>query len=50
VAACHYPLNVTQAEIAASEKSPLSPAASGDSQPELLDDPNAPLKSGATVL
>jgi oligopeptide/dipeptide ABC transporter ATP-binding protein len=46
VAACHYPLNVTQAEVDAATKSPLSPASSGDSQPERVEDPDAPLHAG----
>jgi len=49
VAACHYPLNVTEAEVAASTKSPLSPVNSGDTQPERVEDPNAPLRSGVAV-
>ncbi len=49
VAACHYPLNVTQAEVDASTKSPLSPLASGDTPPERVEDPNAPLRSGVAV-
>ena len=36
-AACHFPLNVTREEIAASTKSPLSPVASGDTQPRYVD-------------
>jgi peptide/nickel transport system ATP-binding protein len=36
VAACHYPLNVTEAEVAGATKSPLSPLTSGDGRPELV--------------
>ncbi len=36
-AACHFPLNVTREEIAASHKSPLSPLNSGDTEPALVD-------------
>jgi oligopeptide/dipeptide ABC transporter ATP-binding protein len=36
-AACHFPLNVTREEIAASTKSPLSPLNSGDSEPQHVD-------------
>jgi oligopeptide/dipeptide ABC transporter ATP-binding protein len=36
-AACHFPLNVTREEVAASTKSPLSPLASGDTQPTVVD-------------
>jgi oligopeptide/dipeptide ABC transporter ATP-binding protein len=46
VAACHFPLNVTQAEVAASQKSPLSPLNSGDTAPERVEDEAAPLRSG----
>ncbi len=37
LAHCHFPLNVTREEIAASTKSPLSPAASGDSEPKYVE-------------
>jgi oligopeptide/dipeptide ABC transporter ATP-binding protein len=33
VAACHHPQNVTEAEIAAATRSPLSPVSSGDQMP-----------------
>ena len=36
-AACHFPLNVTREEIAASRKSPLSPLSSGDTEPQYVD-------------
>jgi oligopeptide/dipeptide ABC transporter ATP-binding protein len=49
VAACHFPLNVSQAEVDASTKSPLSPVASGDTAPERVEDPNAPLRSGVAA-
>jgi oligopeptide/dipeptide ABC transporter ATP-binding protein len=39
VAACHYPLNVTEAEVASATKSPLSPLNSSDTKPELVEDP-----------
>lgn len=35
-AACHYPLNVTEAQVAASTRSPDSPEAAGDVTPEVL--------------
>jgi oligopeptide/dipeptide ABC transporter ATP-binding protein len=47
VAACHFPLNVTAQEIEQSTKSPLSPTTSGDTKPELVEDPDAPLRSGS---
>jgi oligopeptide/dipeptide ABC transporter ATP-binding protein len=37
LAHCHYPLNVTREEIAASTKSPLSPLASGDTPPQYAE-------------
>ena len=37
MSACHFPLNITREELAAATKSPLSPVASGDSKPELVD-------------
>jgi oligopeptide/dipeptide ABC transporter ATP-binding protein len=37
LAHCHFPLNVTREEIAASTKSPLSPMASGDSEPQYVE-------------
>jgi oligopeptide/dipeptide ABC transporter ATP-binding protein len=37
LAHCHFPLNVTREEIAASTKSPLSPLSSGDSRPQYVD-------------
>ena len=46
VAACHYPLNVTEDEVASATKSPLSPLSSADSRPERVEDPGAPLRSG----
>jgi peptide/nickel transport system ATP-binding protein len=49
VAACHFPLNVSQAEVDAATKSPLSPANSGDTAPERVEDPNAPLRSGVAA-
>ncbi len=47
VAACHFPLNVTGDEVAGSTKSSLSPLDAGDTQPERVDDPRAPLTAGA---
>jgi peptide/nickel transport system ATP-binding protein len=38
VAACHFPLNVTRAEAAASTRSPLSPISSGDTPPRPGED------------
>jgi oligopeptide/dipeptide ABC transporter ATP-binding protein len=41
VAACHHPLNVTDEEVAAATRSPLSPLSSGDvlpGSPEARDD------------
>jgi oligopeptide/dipeptide ABC transporter ATP-binding protein len=38
VAACHYPLNVTRAEVAASSASPLSPVGASDGAPEHVED------------
>lgn len=35
-AACHYPLHVTEADIAASTRSPASPQSAGDVAPEVL--------------
>jgi oligopeptide/dipeptide ABC transporter ATP-binding protein len=35
-AACHYPVNVSQEEMAAGQRSPDSPLAAGDSPPEPL--------------
>jgi oligopeptide/dipeptide ABC transporter ATP-binding protein len=49
VAACHFPLNVTADEVRRSTKSPLSPLDSGDTQPELVEDADAPLRSGVAV-
>ena len=46
VAACHYPLNVTDDEVAGATKSPLSPLSSADGRPERVEDPEAPLRSG----
>jgi oligopeptide/dipeptide ABC transporter ATP-binding protein len=46
VAACHFPLNVSQAEVDASTKSPLSTLNSGDTAPERVEDADAPLDSG----
>jgi oligopeptide/dipeptide ABC transporter ATP-binding protein len=37
LAHCHFPLNVSREEIAASTKSPLSPLNSSDSQPQYVD-------------
>jgi oligopeptide/dipeptide ABC transporter ATP-binding protein len=36
-AACHHPQNVGQGEISAATRSPMSPAASGDETPDLVD-------------
>ena len=47
VAACHFPLNITDNEVAASFKSPLSPLDSGDTAPERVADDDAPLTVGA---
>ena len=47
VAACHFPLNVTQAEVDASTRSPLSPLNAGDTAPERVEDPDARLRAGA---
>jgi oligopeptide/dipeptide ABC transporter ATP-binding protein len=41
VAACHHPLNVTQAEIANARRSPLSPLSAGETQPDLIDSRDA---------
>jgi oligopeptide/dipeptide ABC transporter ATP-binding protein len=49
VAACHYPLNVSEDEVRASTKSPLSPLSSGDTAPERVEDPDAPLRSGVAT-
>jgi oligopeptide/dipeptide ABC transporter ATP-binding protein len=46
VAACHYPLNITREEVAASTKSPLSPLDSTDTAPEYVQDESAPLTAG----
>ena len=46
VAACHFPLNVTEQEVAAATKSPLSPLNSGDTPPERVQDEDAPLDAG----
>ena len=46
VAACHFPLNITQAEVDASTRSPLSPLNAGDTKPERVQDADAPLTSG----
>jgi hypothetical protein len=46
VAACHYPLNVTPAEVAAATKSALSPLNSGERQPEYVED-DTPQRAGA---
>jgi oligopeptide/dipeptide ABC transporter ATP-binding protein len=35
LAACHHPLDVTQAEVAAATRSPLSPRTAGDTVPDL---------------
>ncbi len=37
LAHCHFPLNVTREEIARSTKSPLSPLASSDTEPQYVD-------------
>ena len=47
VAACHFPLNITQAEVEASTRSPLSPLDSGDTRPARVEDEDAPLTAGA---
>jgi oligopeptide/dipeptide ABC transporter ATP-binding protein len=47
VAACHFPLNVTEQEVAQATKSPLSPLNSGDTAPERVQDADAPLDAGA---
>ena len=49
VAACHFPLNVSEEEVRQSTKSPLSPLASGDTPPERVEDADAPLRSGVAV-
>jgi oligopeptide/dipeptide ABC transporter ATP-binding protein len=41
VAACHHPLNVTQAEIANARRSPLSPLSAGETRPDLIDSRDA---------
>jgi oligopeptide/dipeptide ABC transporter ATP-binding protein len=46
VAACHFPLNVSEQEIAQSTKSPLSPLSSGETAPVLVEDGDAPQGSG----
>ena len=47
VAACHFPLNITEDEVAAARKSPLSPLDSGDTAPVRVEDDDAPLTAGA---
>jgi oligopeptide/dipeptide ABC transporter ATP-binding protein len=47
VAACHFPLNVTEEEVAGSTKSPLSPLSSGDTQPERVETGETSLRAGA---
>ena len=47
VAACHFPLNVSDQEIAESTRSALSPLDAGDTHPVRVADPDAPLRSGA---
>ena len=47
VAACHFPLNITDDEVARSTRSPLSPLDSGDSAPTRIEDDAAPLTVGA---
>jgi oligopeptide/dipeptide ABC transporter ATP-binding protein len=47
VAACHYPLNVTEQEIAQATKSALSPVNSGDTAPEFVRDADVPQDAGA---
>ena len=47
VAACHFPLNITQDEVERSTKSPLSPLDSGDTAPARVEDDDAPLTAGA---
>ena len=49
VAACHFPLNVSADEVRQATKSELSPLDSGDTQPELVEDPDAPLRAGVAV-
>ena len=49
VAACHFPLNVSADEVRRSTKSELSPLNSGETQPELVEDPDAPLRAGVAV-
>jgi peptide/nickel transport system ATP-binding protein/oligopeptide transport system ATP-binding protein len=49
VAACHFPLNVTEDEVRQSTKSPLSPLNSGDTQPTRVEDADAPLRSGVAT-
>jgi oligopeptide/dipeptide ABC transporter ATP-binding protein len=50
VAACHFPLNVTEQEVAQATKSPLSPLNSGETKPERVQDEDAPLDAGAIPL
>jgi oligopeptide/dipeptide ABC transporter ATP-binding protein len=38
LAACHFPLNVTEAEVAAAGRSDASPRAAGDAKPEVTGD------------
>jgi oligopeptide/dipeptide ABC transporter ATP-binding protein len=38
LAACHHPLNVTPAEVAAAKRSPASPLSAGDEQPSVAVD------------
>jgi oligopeptide/dipeptide ABC transporter ATP-binding protein len=46
VAACHFPLNVSEDEVERSTKSDLSPLNSGETAPVRVEDSGAPLVSG----
>jgi oligopeptide/dipeptide ABC transporter ATP-binding protein len=47
VAACHHPLNVTPAEIAAARRSPLSPLSSGEQPPDYVEGRDAAAAAAA---
>jgi oligopeptide/dipeptide ABC transporter ATP-binding protein len=49
VAACHFPINVSQAEVDGSTRSPLSPLNAGDTAPVRTDDAGEPLRAGAAA-
>ncbi len=47
VAACHFPLNVSEVEVGCAGKSPLSTRDSGNTAPALVEDDEMPLDTGA---